>query len=169
MKQLRNFILSAGITFAMIAFGQGTKSAADASPPAVATSASAPGTVFRDCPDCPEMVVIPAGNFMMGSSEAEKTWAATHGGNAESVADESPQHNVSLRSFALGRYDVTRAEYAAFVRETGILQEMDAMSLACRNRTRKRTGLGKTLASVRPTSDPVTCAVGKMPKPTLLG
>jgi formylglycine-generating enzyme required for sulfatase activity len=36
----------------------------------------------------------------------------------ESVADEAPQHQVSLPSFALGKYDVTRAEYAAFVRET---------------------------------------------------
>src|SRR5207237_2556992 len=35
------------------------------------------GAVFRDCPDCPEMVVIPAGRFMMGSSEADRTWAAT--------------------------------------------------------------------------------------------
>ena len=33
--------------------------------------------------------------------------------------DEAPQHQVSLASFALGRYDVTRAEYAAFARETG--------------------------------------------------
>jgi formylglycine-generating enzyme required for sulfatase activity len=55
----------------------------------------------------------------MGSSAAEKSWAASHGGNLESVADESPQHVVSLRSFALGKYDVTRGEYAAFVRETG--------------------------------------------------
>jgi hypothetical protein len=30
-----------------------------------------PGTTFRDCPDCPEMVVIPAGHFLMGSSEAD--------------------------------------------------------------------------------------------------
>jgi formylglycine-generating enzyme required for sulfatase activity len=36
-----------------------------------------------------------------------------------SVADEAPQHQVSLPLFALGEYDVTRAEYAAFVRETG--------------------------------------------------
>src|SRR5260370_40231388 len=35
------------------------------------------------------------------------------------VADEAPQHQVSLPSFALGKYDVTRGEYAAFVRETG--------------------------------------------------
>jgi formylglycine-generating enzyme required for sulfatase activity len=90
---------------------------------AVIGSASAlgqsPGTMFRDCPACPEMVVIPAGSFTMGSSLAEKQWAATHGGNLESVADESPQHVVTLRSFALGRYPVTRGEYAAFVRETG--------------------------------------------------
>ena len=85
----------------------------------VAPAQRVPGTVFRDCPDCPEMVVIPAGSFTMGSSAAEKAWAATHGGNLASVADESPQHIVSLRSFALGKYAVTRGEYAAFVRETG--------------------------------------------------
>jgi formylglycine-generating enzyme required for sulfatase activity len=77
------------------------------------------GAVFRDCPDCPEMVTIPAGQFTMGSAPAEKSWAARHGGSLESVADEAPQHRVSLRSFAMGKYDVTRSEYAAFVRETG--------------------------------------------------
>src|SRR5512146_2980844 len=87
--------------------------------PAVATAGRAPGTLFRDCPDCPEMVVIPPGHLTMGSSASEKTWAASHGGNLASVADESPQHIVSLPSFALGKYDVTRGEYAAFVRETG--------------------------------------------------
>src|SRR6266436_7374091 len=119
MKQLQIFLLSAALIFAVTAFGQDTKSAADASAPAAATSERVPGTVFRDCPDCPEMVVIPAGNFMMGSSESEKTWAASHGASPGSVSDESPQHSVSLRSFALGKYDVTRGEYAAFVRETG--------------------------------------------------
>jgi formylglycine-generating enzyme required for sulfatase activity/dienelactone hydrolase len=84
-----------------------------------ATHAEAPGRVFRDCPDCPEMVVIPAGRFAMGSSAADQSWAASHGGNKASVADEAPQHDVSLRSFALGRNDVTRGEYAAFVAETG--------------------------------------------------
>jgi hypothetical protein len=67
-----------------------------------------PGTVFRDCPVCPEMVVVPAGSFTMGSSSAEKSWAVSHGATPGSVSDESPQHVVSLRSFALGRYDVTR-------------------------------------------------------------
>jgi formylglycine-generating enzyme required for sulfatase activity len=82
-------------------------------------SEDAPGSVFRDCPDCPEMVVVPAGNFIMGSSSAEKSWAASQVGSAEGVADESPQHRVSLPSFAMSKYDVTRGQYAAFVRETG--------------------------------------------------
>ena len=86
---------------------------------ATAASERMPGTVFRDCADCPEMVVIPAGGFIMGSSASEKSWAANNGGNLKSVADESPQHSVTIRSFALGKYAVTRGEYAAFVRETG--------------------------------------------------
>ncbi|HET9471582.1 MAG TPA: formylglycine-generating enzyme family protein, partial [Usitatibacter sp.] len=92
---------------------------ATGAPPAGAPSAPAPGTAFRDCPECPEMVVVPAGSFTMGSSAAEKSWAASHGGSAGSVADEAPQHRVSLRAFALGKYVVTRGEYAAFVHETG--------------------------------------------------
>src|SRR5271167_4162765 len=40
-----------------------------------------PGSVFRDCPDCPEMVVLPAASFTMGSSVEEKSWAASHGGS----------------------------------------------------------------------------------------
>jgi dienelactone hydrolase len=94
-------------------------SAPSASTPASATTGRVPGTVFRDCPDCPEMVVIPAGNFMMGSSDSQKSWAASRGAPLDAVSDESPQHKVQLKSFALGRYDVTRGEYAAFVRETG--------------------------------------------------
>ncbi len=85
---------------------------------AKAVTAAKPGTVFRDCPNCPEMVVIPAGSFNMGSPESEKVWATKHGASPESVSDEAPQHRVTLRSFAIGKYDVTQGEYAAFVRET---------------------------------------------------
>jgi len=84
-----------------------------------ATSERAPGSVFRDCPECPEIVIVPAGTFIMGSSPAEKSWAASQVGSADGVADEAPQHSVSLPSFGIGKYDVTRDEYAAFVRETG--------------------------------------------------
>ena len=58
---------------------------------AVAQANAAPcsaGTVVRDCPACPELVVLPAGTFTMGSSAEEKSWAASHGGSLGSVADE---------------------------------------------------------------------------------
>ena len=64
----------------------------------------ADGEVFRDCEFCPEMVVIPAGAFMMGSVSQDP----------EAFGDEKPQHRVSVGRFALGLYEVTREEYAAF-------------------------------------------------------
>jgi hypothetical protein len=47
------------------------------------------------------MVVIRAGGFPMSSSPAEQQWAATHGGTLKSVADEWPQHAVTLQSSIL--------------------------------------------------------------------
>jgi formylglycine-generating enzyme required for sulfatase activity len=67
------------------------------------------GDVFRDCPDCPEMVVIPSGQFTMGSPLSE------HG----RFDSEGPQHNVSVRPLAFGRHLVTVEEFSVFVRETG--------------------------------------------------
>ena len=84
-----------------------------------AVAAGTPGSVFRECPDCPEMVVIPAGRFTMGSTDAERAWAVSQRATPGSVADEAPQHEVTLKSFALGKYDVTRAEYTTFVKDTG--------------------------------------------------
>lgn len=77
------------------------------------------GSVFKDCAACPQMVALPAGRFTMGSSAADQAWAVSHGTTAESVSDESPQHEVALRAFAMGKFDVTRGEYATFVRDTG--------------------------------------------------
>ncbi|HYL27790.1 MAG TPA: formylglycine-generating enzyme family protein [Candidatus Nitrosotalea sp.] len=79
----------------------------------------APGVVFEDCEGCPELVVIPAGSFTMGSTAAQKTWAVAHGATAASVADEAPQHRVTIHAFAMGEYDVTRAQYAQFVQASG--------------------------------------------------
>jgi formylglycine-generating enzyme required for sulfatase activity len=67
------------------------------------------GDVFRDCPDCPEMVIVPAGQFHMGSPETER-------GRYDS---EGPQHMVSVPAFAMGRFDVTVEQFAAFVKATG--------------------------------------------------
>ncbi|MGH8737811.1 MAG: formylglycine-generating enzyme family protein [Burkholderiales bacterium] len=79
-------------------------------PAFVLLSALAPGTSFRDCKGCPEMVVIPAGSFVMGSPASE----AGHGG------DEAPQHRVTFAlPFAVAKYATTRGEFARFVAETG--------------------------------------------------
>src|SRR6516225_9581085 len=108
MKSLRIFLFIFGATILRMLDVKATDS-----------TVPKPGGVFRDCPDCPDMVVLPAGSFTMGSSAEEKSWAASHGGSMYAVADEAPQHQVSLPSFALGKYDVTRGEYETFARETG--------------------------------------------------
>lgn len=84
---------------------------AGAGPAAASTPVwQSPGTVFRDCPDCPEMIVAPAGDFTMGSPLDE----------ANRSNDEGPQHHVSIpHAFAVGRFEVTRGQYEAFVRATG--------------------------------------------------
>ncbi len=67
-----------------------------------------PGSTFKDCPECPEMVVIPAGSFRMGG--------ASGGGGS----DEKPVHTIRVpKPFAAGKFEVTRGEFAAFVNATG--------------------------------------------------
>ncbi|MEM1345709.1 MAG: SUMF1/EgtB/PvdO family nonheme iron enzyme, partial [Pseudomonadota bacterium] len=64
-----------------------------------------PQAVFSDAPFAPEMVVIPAGHFTMGSPESEEY----------RDDDEGPQREVRFaRSFALGRNAVTFEEYEAY-------------------------------------------------------
>lgn len=62
-----------------------------------------PGTVFRDCAQCPEMVVLPAGLFVMGSPASE----------AGRNRDEGPQREVSIAPFAMGKFEVTFAQWDA--------------------------------------------------------
>ena len=63
---------------------------------------------FRDCASCPEMAVVPAGSFMMGSPPSEE-------GRHE---DEGPLHRVTIaRPFAVGKYEVTFAEWDACAEE----------------------------------------------------
>lgn len=64
---------------------------------------------FQECRDCPLMVAIPAGRFVMGSPANE----------AGRFQNEGPQHVVSVRAFALGKYDVTSGEYLTFLAATG--------------------------------------------------
>ena len=55
-----------------------------------------PGQTIKDCPDCPEMVVLPAGSFEMGSNEN---------------ADERPVHRTNVPSFLIGKTEVTQGQW----------------------------------------------------------
>jgi formylglycine-generating enzyme required for sulfatase activity len=69
-----------------------------------------PGTVIQDCAECPELVAIPPGEYTMGSSPKEKI----------RELDEEPAHRVRVTtSLAVGKFEITRAQYAAFVKDTG--------------------------------------------------
>jgi formylglycine-generating enzyme required for sulfatase activity len=74
-----------------------------------AHAADRPDREFKECPDCPTMVGIPAGSFLMGSPASEP-------GRFD---NEGPQHRVSIRAFAMGKYDVTSAEFLRFLKATG--------------------------------------------------
>jgi formylglycine-generating enzyme required for sulfatase activity len=81
-----------------------------------AAARSQPQTI-RDCPDCPELVLVPAGSFSMGATIGEE--------DAEIVPFEfrgwaHPRHTVHIAApFYLGMHHVTRGEFAAFVKSSG--------------------------------------------------
>ncbi|QXH49535.1 formylglycine-generating enzyme family protein [Pseudomonas fakonensis] len=92
---------------------------ASCSLPALAASTSpAPGTVFRDCTDvCPELVVLPAGSFMMGTPDDEQ-------GRQD---DEGPLHQVTFaKAFAMSRFQVTAQEWDNYLKQSGaVIQDGD--------------------------------------------
>ena len=63
-----------------------------------------PGSTFKDCEICPEMIVIPAGSFQMGSVSS---WFSA----AKPPENEQPNRNVSVKSFALGKFEVTQKQW----------------------------------------------------------
>jgi formylglycine-generating enzyme required for sulfatase activity len=59
------------------------------------------GKTFNDCPACPELIEIPAGSFEMGSVKGE--------------ANEQPVHRVTVAKFAIGKTEVTQAQWVALM------------------------------------------------------
>ena len=65
-----------------------------------------PGDTFKDCRDCPEMVVVPSGRFRMGDPTGQ---GASH---------ERPVHSVTFpRPFAVGKFEITVDQFGAFFRD----------------------------------------------------
>jgi formylglycine-generating enzyme required for sulfatase activity len=77
-----------------------------------------PGDLFQECAkDCPEMIVVPAGEFVMGSPVTEK----------DHDEIEGPQHKVTIaRPFAVSKFDVTFADWDACVSVGGCPQASDS-------------------------------------------
>lgn len=74
--------------------------------PALDLAATAPklGQVFKDCADCPDMVVVPAGSFDMGSNDK----------SVSEYVNESPAHRVIIaKAFAMGKTEVTQGQWKA--------------------------------------------------------
>jgi len=80
------------------------------------------GSAFTDCDDCPQMTILPAGLFTMGSPESE----------SGRFAYESPQHEVEINSVAMGTYEITFDQWAACVEDGG-----------CRNHQPGDAGFGR--------------------------
>lgn len=63
----------------------------------------------KDCPECPELVALPAGSFIMGAAQ----------GDPEKNESEGPPHRVNVPPVLMGRYPVTFDEWEACVRDKG--------------------------------------------------
>ena len=73
-----------------------------------------PGEVFRECDQCPEMVVVPPGRFRMGDQ------------SGDGDDDERPVHEVTIAApFAVGKHEVTFTEWDACVAVGGCTNQPD--------------------------------------------
>ena len=74
------------------------------------TEVPQPGARLRDCDTCPELVVVPAGTYRMGSPASE----------VGRLTREGPVHEVHIvNPLAMGVHEVTRGEFSEFVADTG--------------------------------------------------
>lgn len=92
------------------ALGLGSWAVLGQAPGKVATKSSPSmqaGTVFQECRNCPEMIVIPAGKFMMGTPDTEAN-----------RREHEHLHEVTIaRPFAVSRTEVTWDQWEACVRD----------------------------------------------------
>ena len=100
-------MIAGTIRLGFIVAGLLVASCSDPSATNVSSPANTANTPFKDCAECPEMVRIPAGEFMMGSPPSEMYRGA------------ETQHSVKVPAFALGIYEVTFDQWDACVADGG--------------------------------------------------
>lgn len=81
-------------------------------PQAAPTKTEAERFVFE-----PQVVRIPAGKFLMGSTPEQAKQSIDAGAYKDWVEGEQPQHTVELSEYSIGKYPITNREYQAFVRD----------------------------------------------------
>ena len=101
---------------------------------------------FTECPECSEMIAIPAGKFLMGSPAHEP-------GRFDS---EGPQHVVNVRAFAMAKYPVTSEQFLAFLNATGYRPQPCNPLLGLGWKQLQR-GLAATPTDVEPPKWPAVC------------
>ena len=81
---------------------------------------SVPSTLGSRLPCEPELVRIPAGPFLMGTSDTQIRQLSAHFEWAKDLSfdTEQPQHRIRLPAYQIGRYPISNAQYAAFVQAT---------------------------------------------------
>ena len=72
-------------------------------------TAAARTTAIQDCPNCPKMIALRGGEFLLGSPNTEPG----------RYANEGPQQEVTVAAIAIGQTEVTRAQFGEFVKSTG--------------------------------------------------
>lgn len=110
-----------------------------------------PGAILKDCSDCPELVVVPSGSFVMGSDHMEPMR------DSES-RPEGPIRTVEVaQAFAAGRYEVTHAEYQTFVSETGYRPTNACVTWGGRDPVDGVNWLDPRIGELPRNQDPVVC------------
>jgi formylglycine-generating enzyme required for sulfatase activity len=75
-------------------------------------------TIFQDCEDCPEMVTLTGGTFKIGNIT-----------NFKGNNNELPVHDVTLNSFAIGKYEVSRKDFRKFINATNYVTEAEKKTI----------------------------------------
>ena len=100
------------------------------------------------CRDCPEMVGVPAGVFTMGAPDNEQ-------GRFD---EEGPTHSVRIAAFELSAAPITRAQYAAFVSDTGREDPPNCSAMNDEGEWRATAGLNwRNPGFTQTDNDPVVC------------
>ena len=111
---------------------------------------------FKDCPTCPEMVAVRAGRFVMGSPKEEP----------ERDDEREVQMPVMIaKPFAVGRFDIARAEFAAFVAATGHRTEGVVTLGPAAVGSCRPIATGARPASRRRIANHSCASIGSMPRP----